>query len=138
MAVICKSKEPKEIVAGIIKGWVSIFGPPQKFLTDNGGEFCNKVMLELAESMNIRILTTAAESPWSNGLVERHNATLGETLHKVLAEEKVDFETALAWSLHAKNSLSNVHGFSPFQLTFGYNPQLPGVMNNKPPANEEH
>ena len=61
-------------------------GPPKKFLTDNGGEFANRSFLEMAESLNIRVMTTAAESPWSNGLVERHNATLSETVHKVLAE----------------------------------------------------
>ena len=82
-------------------------------------------------------MTTAAQSPWSNGLVERHNATLAETLHKVLAEQKTDFETALAWTINAKNSLINVHGFSPSQLALGYNPQLPNVINNKLPALEE-
>ena len=135
--IICKSKEPKEIVSAIIRSWVSIFGPPRKFLMDNGGEFANETMIEFAESMNIRILTTAAESPWSNGLVERHNATLAEILHKVLAENKVDLETALAWAINAKNSLSNVHGFSPVQLALGYNPQLPNILSNKPPANSE-
>ena len=136
-AVVCKSKEPKEIVSGIIKCWISIFGPPMKFLTDNGGEFANELFVELAESFNIKILTTAAESPWSNGLVERHNATLAEVLHKVLAENKTNFETALAWATHAKNALNNVHGFSPAQLVFGYTPQMPGIMRDSPPALDE-
>ena len=39
VAVILKSKEPKEIISAIMKSWISIFGPPSKFLTDNGGEF---------------------------------------------------------------------------------------------------
>ena len=134
---ICKSKEPKEIVSGIIQCWISIFGPPQKFLTDNGGEFSNKLFLDLAEQMNIRVMTTAAESPWSNGLVERHNATLAETLYKVTADnQKIDIRTALAWSINAKNSLTNVNGFSPSQLALGYNPQVPNVLVNKPPGLE--
>ena len=41
---------------------------------------------------------------------------------------------ALTWSLAAHNSLSSVHGFSPFQLVFGRNPVLPCLMNAKPPA----
>ena len=136
-AAVSKPKEPKEIVSAIMRSWVSVFGPPQKFLMDNGGEFANETMIDFAENMNIRILTTAAESPWSNGLVERHNAVLAEILHKVRAENKVDLETALAWTINAKNSLSNVHGFSPVQLALGYNPQLPNVLVNKPPANCE-
>ena len=136
-AIVCKSKDPKEIISGLVKCWISIFGPPQKILTDNGGEFANKRFLDLAESLNVRVLCTAGESPWSNGLVERHNATLSEMLHRVTAENAMEFETALAWALQAKNSLTNVHGFSPAQLAIGYTPQIPDVMNSKPPALEE-
>ena len=92
-------------------------------------------MIELAESMNIRIVASPAYSPWSNGLVERHNATLAETLYKVHAECK-DIETALCWALQAKNSLDNVHGFSPAQLVFGQNPNVPTIHNSNPPALE--
>lgn len=136
-ACIVKSKEPNEIISGICKIWITIFGPPQKFLTDNGGEFANEKFLDLAEKMNIRVMTTAAESPWSNGLVERHNAVLSEMLYKIIADERQNINTALAWALQAKNSLANVNGFSPMQLTMGQNPQLPSVLTNKPPANEE-
>ena len=40
-------------------------------------------------------------------------------------------------ALHAINSLSNAHGFSPCILVFGSNPKLPSVLNKKPPALEE-
>ena len=137
MAVICRSKEPKEILSAFVRNWVSIFGPPEKVLTDNGGEFSNAVFLSLAEAMNIRVLNTAAESPWSNGLVERHNAVLGEMLHKVMSDKRTSLDNALAWCVQAKNSLTNVHGFSPSQLALGYIPQLPDVFSNKPPAMEQ-
>ena len=136
-AIVCKSKEPRTIIDGICKAWIAIFGPPEKFITDNGGEFANPHFIELCESMNIRILTTAAYSPWSNGLVERHNATLAEMLHRVLADQKTSIENALAWSLQAKNSLANVNGFSPSQLALGYNPKMLGNLTNKLPALEE-
>ena len=135
-AIIVKFKESEEIIAGIFRSWIHIFGPPGKFLTDNGGEFANEKFLKMAETMNIRVMNTAAESPWSNGLVERHNATLAEILRKVMAEGKTDLETALAWTINAKNSLSNVHGFSPAQLAIGSSPQLPNVFNDKLPALE--
>ena len=137
MATVCKSKDPKEIISGIFRCWVGIFGAPKKFLSDNGGEFANRAFIDLAEAVNIRVLTTAAESPWSNGLVERHNAVLGEILHKVLSESKGDFEMALAWAINAKNSLANIHGFAPVQLALGYLPSLPNVMTDKLPALEE-
>ena len=63
-----------------------VFDPPKKFLSDNGGEFANELFLELAESLSIRVLNTVAESPWSNGLVERHNGILREMLEKIMEE----------------------------------------------------
>ena len=64
----------------------------RKFLTDSGGEFTNSQFLEMCEAMNITVKGTAAESPFSNGLVKRHNMIIA----------------------NAKNSLANIHGFSPF------------------------
>lgn len=33
--------------------------------------------------------------------------------------------------------MHNVHGYSPYQLVFGQNPNLPSVLTNKPPALEK-
>ena len=126
------SKNPEVIIKGIFKSWIQHRGAPQKFLTDNGGEFMNEKFLSMCEKMNITVLTTAAESPWSNGLVERHNAVLEGMLNKVLDETKCDYDTALAWCFHAKNSLLNVDGFSPFQISMGYNPSMPVALSDKP------
>ena len=42
----------------------------------------------------------------------------------------------LRYLLNAKNSLQNIYGFSPYQLVFGKNPNLPTVFNSKLPALE--
>ena len=36
---------------------------------DNGGEFDNEHSISLSENLNVRICTTATESPWSKGLL---------------------------------------------------------------------
>ena len=74
-----------------------------------GGEFNNKHFQDLCESFNIRVMSTAAEAPWSNGLCERHNAILGDMLSRTLAEKTANKRTALCWVAHAKNSMANVH-----------------------------
>lgn len=102
---------------------------------DNGGEFFNDEVIELAERCNITILATAAESPWSNGVCERHNAIIAANIHKIRLDTGCSVEVALAWALCAKNCLANVHGFSPNQLVFGRNPNLPNILDNKAPAN---
>ena len=135
-AAVLKSKRKEEIVEKIFQNWIQIFGSPDNFFSDNGGEFNNELMRELGELLNTRILTTAAESPWSNGITERHNALLAGMVEKVREDTKCSLEIAVAWSVSAKNSLKNVHGFSPNQLVFGRNPNVPTVMNGKPPAHE--
>ena len=128
------SKNPEVIVKSLMRIWISIFGAPTKFLSDNGGEFANEEFVTLCEQMNITVKTTAGESPWSNGLVERHNLVISEMLHKVLQDTNCDFDMALCWCLCAKNSLQNNHGFSPLQLSIGMNPRLPSILSNRPPA----
>ena len=131
------SKQPHQVVKAMFANWIVIFGPPQKFLSDNGGEFINQELLDLCEVYNITLKTTGAEAPWSNGLVERHNQVLGNMLDRVLNDMNCPFDIALAWCVNAKNSLQNVHGFSPYQLVFGNNPVLPGPFTNRPPALED-
>ena len=74
---VINSKRKEVIVKKVFQIWVAIFGHPQSFLVDNGGEFANEEFITFCENLNIYIKTTAAESPWSNGLVERHNGILG-------------------------------------------------------------
>ena len=59
--------------------------------------------MELCDLFGIKIKTTAAESPWSNGLVERHNLVLAEMLDKILDDTKCSLDVAVAWANNAKN-----------------------------------
>lgn len=134
---IVGSKRKEEIMDKIMKHWIAIFGAPKEILSDNGREFDNELMRDLGEQFNINIRTTAAESPWSNRTVERHNAVLGDMVVKILDDMKCSKEVALAWALSAKNSLQNNFGYSPNQLFFGHNPNVPMLLNNKLPALEQ-
>ena len=131
---VLRNKEAGVVIASIFEMWISIFGPPGMFVSDNGTEFANEKFRNMGEAFNIRVSTTAAESPWSNGVCERYNQVIGEMLDKIVEEVDCPLSVAVAWATNAKNSLHNVHGFSPAQLVFGYNPILPSVQHNKPPA----
>ena len=128
------SKEPNVIINAIFRSWIQIFGAPEKFLTDNGGEFASAEFLEMCEAMNITVKVTAAEPPFSNGLVEKQNVIIADMMNKTLEESQIILDLALSWCMNAKNSLANVHGFSPFQLTLRQNLKLPSTFIDKPPA----
>ena len=134
---LIKSKSAEHVMDGMLRFWISIFGAPQKMHTDNGGEFSNSIISELTEKFNITIHTTAAESPWANGTTERHNAIIKEMVLKTMADTGCSLSIALMWATNAKNTLSNVNGFSPYTLVYGRNPNLPNLLNNKLPAMSE-
>ena len=72
------------------------------------------------------IKTTATESLWPSGLIERHNGVLGNTMKKMMSEKRnYSLETDVAWAIAAKITLKNVYGFSLNQLVSGKKPQLP-------------
>ena len=138
-ACFIKNKQSSTIVKSILQFWISIFGSSRKFLSDNGGEFVNQEFNELAEKFNISVLTTAAESPWSNGLCEKHNGIIADMIQKTMNDGVHELELAIHWCVAAKNSLQNVlfYGYSPNQLVFGRNPNYPAVYSDHLPAQNQ-
>ena len=138
MACRVRNKMAETIVESVITNWIRVFGHPSKyFLTDNGGEFSNSDVTELCEKFNLELNTTAAEAAWSNGMVERHHTMLADNVRKVTDDNNCSLDLAIAWSVSAKNSLSNVYGFSPNQLVFGRNINLPAVHHDRLSAQNE-
>lgn len=135
-ASVLPSKNKNAIISAFCILWVSLFGPPQKILSDNGGEFTSHDFREMGEKLNTQILSTAAESPWSNGINERHHALITDMLEKILEENKFPLSVALSWAVAAKNALANVYGYSPNQLVFGTNPNYPSALTSELPALE--
>ena len=135
-ASLITTKHQDEILRNIYLMWISYFGYPRKFMSDNGGEFSNEKFREMNEKLNIETATTAAESPFSNGMVERHNLVLAEAMHKTIDDVHCEPKVALAWAVCAKNSLQSHNGFSPNHLVFGHNVNIPSVLIDKLPALE--
>ena len=83
---IISTKRKEVIIDKIFKHWIALFGAPRLFLSDNGGEINNDIFREMGEQLNINVKTTGAESPWSNGVVEKHNGIIGNMMEKVMPD----------------------------------------------------
>ena len=136
-ACIIHNKKPATIIKGLFIFWITIFGPPKKLLADNGGKFSNSEMRSLGEAFSIKLVNTAAESPWSNGVCERLNGVLSKLVAKILDDISCELPVALAWAVSARNAYHNNSGFSPNQLVFGFNPAMPDIYNSKLPGLEK-
>ena len=63
-------------------------------------------------------LNTAIESPFSNGIYERHKTVLKNIVLKVSYDENVNLNISLQWVINIKIVSSNVLGF--WQFSNGY------------------
>ena len=77
-AAVINDKKTKTILKYLFLCWISKFGSPNNILSDNGCEFNNVEMRQFGETFNVKIMTTASESQWSNGICERLNAIIGD------------------------------------------------------------
>lgn len=62
--------------------YISMFGPPQEMLSDQGKEFLNKIVTHLSMISGIERKVTSPYHPQTNGLTERFNQTLINALRK--------------------------------------------------------
>ena len=71
VSVFIDRKRPSDTIDNILLHWVGAgFGIMKSILTDNGGEFSSNEMREVCSILNVQINTTAANSPFQNGLYE--------------------------------------------------------------------
>ena len=131
-------KKPSEVIDKIMTCWIgAAFGVMESILTDNGGEFSSDETREVASILNVEVCTTAAESPFQNGLCERNHAVTDMMLLKM--EEQcpgTSIEVLLCWANMAKNALQMWNGYSSYQIVFGKNPNLPNIMSDNVAALE--
>ena len=135
VSVFIERKKPSNVIDGLMKNWIGLFGVMGSLMSDNGGEFSSDEMREIASILNVRVCTTAGMSPFQNGLCERVHAVTDMMLMKLEAENKhIEPETLLAWANMARNTLQMWSGYSSNQLVFGRNPTLPNIMQSELPA----
>lgn len=135
ISIFIPRKRSCDVINALMQGWIAVFGVMEAILTDNGGEFSSDEMREVMSILDVQIITTAADSPFQNGLCERVHAVTDMMLLKLSEENgKTNSQTLLCWANMARNSLQMWNGFSSHQLIFGKNPNLPGIMTDKLPA----
>ena len=113
-----KSKTANEI-AEQLWIYITIFGPPKEMLSDQGPEFLNKIVEELAKITGIKRSVTAPYHPRTNGLVERFNQTLINMLRKFTDSQPDEWIYWLPFSLLSyRTKVHETTNISPYQLVF--------------------
>jgi hypothetical protein len=97
-----------------------LFGPPQELLSDQGREFVNATVTALSAHLGTHRRLTSPYHPRTDGLVERFNQSLIDSLEKQCQEHPEDWDLYLDSVLFAyRVRVHSATGFSPFELLYG-------------------
>ena len=62
ISAIINRKRPSDVVNVLMQRWIGVFGIMGSIMTDNGCEFSSDEMREIMSILNVKVITTAAES----------------------------------------------------------------------------
>ena len=107
---------------------ISRHGVLKEILSDRGTLFNNTLITELSERFQTKHRLTSAYRPQTNGMVERFNRTIGESLAKLVMDkdetkEWDNYVNAILLAYQTKKHETT--GFSPFYLIYGRQAKLP-------------
>ena len=83
VSVFIDRKKSSNVLNALMQRRIAVFGIMGSIMTDNGGEFSSDEMREVMSVLNLRVITTAAESPFQNGLCECVHAVTDMMLLKL-------------------------------------------------------
>eukprot|EP00435_Cladocopium_sp_Y103_P022821 s443_g5.t1 len=115
--------------------WLSWAGPPHEIVMDPARTNLGKALTEPCELEGTHVSPIAAGAHWQLGKTEVYGGLFCRVLEKVLLERSPtnrDEWLDCIRHCHVKNSSIQTHGFTPCQVVFGKNPELPGELLNEP------
>ena len=103
------------------------FGCPSEILTDRGANFMAEALNVYLKDQKVKHLATSAYHPQTNGRNERFNGLLGSILTKLVGGARHKWDQFLDQALFTcRIRTHSSTGYSPFYLTYGRHPRLPG------------
>ena len=126
------SKDPKIVLDFMLRNWISVFGPPEKFIFNNKKDkIFEQELMSITKIFNINLVTT--DLLWLITLVDNHVKPLTTVVSKILKDIHCPFSIAVYWSVFTLNS-NNDCNLSPSLHVFGQIVLLPCVEEFKPPT----
>eukprot|EP00435_Cladocopium_sp_Y103_P016757 s3691_g4.t1 len=115
--------------------WFAWAGNPRELVIDPARTNLGKALTEPCELEGTHVSVIAAEAHWQLGKVEVHGGLFSRLLDKVIHERGPKNQEE--WldcvrHCHVKNATIQTHGYTPSQIVFGKNPDLPGELLTEP------
>ncbi|GFY07907.1 retrovirus-related Pol polyprotein from transposon 412 [Trichonephila clavipes] len=119
----------------LFQHWMSLFGVPLQLHSDQGRNFDSAVCKRLCEILAIDKTRTTALHPQSDGMAERFNRTILNSLSLLLSSNQEDWDKKLPFFLLVyRSTVHETTGYSPSQMLFGHKLRLPAdLLLSRPP-----
>ena len=125
-AFVTKNHTARTTARVLYNNYFSLFGFPQRLMSDQGTEFCGKVIAAMCSLLGVKKIRTTPYHPQTNGSAERVHQTLQQMIGKLDPEKRKKWPAHIGSIIIAYNSTrSLVTGYSPYYLMFGQRPRLP-------------
>ena len=125
-AFVTKNHTARTMARVPYNNYFSVFGFPQCLMSDQGTEFCGKVIAAMCSLLGVEKILTTPYHPQTNGSAERVHQTLQRMIGKLDPEKRKKCLAYIGSIIIAYNSTrSLVTGYSPYYLMFGRQPWLP-------------
>ncbi|GFV47320.1 retrovirus-related Pol polyprotein from transposon 412 [Trichonephila clavipes] len=118
----------------LVQHWISRFGVPLQLHSDQGRNFDSAVCKRLCEILAIDKTRTTALHPQSDGMVERFNRTILNSLSLLVSSNQQDWDKKLSFFLLAyRSAVHETTDYSPSQMLFGRDRLPADLLFSHPP-----
>ena len=137
-AIPVPSVEASVIAHLLVDEVVSRHGAPKVLLSVRGKNFLSKLIAKVCKIFQIHKVNTSSYHPQTDGLVERFNSTLCQSLSMYVAKDQKDWVEYIPLILFAhRTSICEEIGDSPFYVLYGQEPRLPVDVKLLPKESED-
>ena len=131
------SQEAVVVARRLVNEMFCRFSPPEQLHSDQGRQFESHLLAEVCRLLGIQKTRTTPYHPRSDGLVERWNRTLLQSLATSVEDHPENWDEFVRQICMAYNtSVHPTTGFTPFYLMFGQQAKLPVELMYGTPETE--
>lgn len=113
-------------VAGALEKFIATHGVPEQLISDRATNFLSDCLKEVYRVLQIEKINTSAYHPQTDGVLERLNATLINSLKYLVNDSQDDWDSLLPFALLAHRSARHsATGETPAYLLYGRDLTLP-------------
>lgn len=132
------NRDANSVADAFIENYFTLFGPPRALLTDNGSEFTNNLFKQVCEILKVKTMHTTSYHPQANGMVERVNRVVKDSLATLIGQHPQDWDKMLPYVRLAMNTaIHRSVNQTPLYLLIGRDSYFPALLTNYQEMDED-